>query len=660
MALTKVTGQVIKNTTDVTVGVLTVTNTLSVGGTVSIGGTLTYEDVTNVDAVGLITARNGIVVGSGITLSKDGDIFATGISTFTGLVDANGGAHIDNLRLGIDADNDITTSAGNLTLDSAGGNVVINDNLDVDGTTTVDGDFSIADKIIHTGDINTTIRFPAADTVSVETAGSEAARISSDGDLGVGMSDPWARLVVHETSSNTSLTGHNYLASQSGMSIENGSTTDGCFSVYTARVKNAAGTQQSGSLAFKSVNSAYSPEIHLTQRTGSGTQATRIAIDSSGRLLIGHSQTTSKDRQIQLVGTDADSSAYMALRHSADANGSRIDLCKSRNATPGSNTIVQEDDVLGSIDFLGDDGTDVQSVGASIIAQVDDTPGTNDMPSRLVFRTTPDGSNATVERVRIKSSGETMIKGDDNPCLSVDRGSANTTNINILYNGSNRAQLSAASGGFEMSAVGDIPMQLFTNGTEKVRVLGGSMPVLKTGAVAVTDIYNTSGTGNEGAWLVAGGSSQFAASNTNVMRVNRKSSNGTIIKFYYNGSETGSISTNGNNLPSDRNYKKNISDLNLGLSLVNKLKPSQFNFKVDEPNTPVMYGLIAQELEESLISEGVTKNSTQLIQHHPTDNDKESDYDVDYLKLVPILINSIKELSTEIETLKAEVAALKS
>ena len=83
MALTKVTGQVIKNTTDVTVGVLTVTNTLAVGGTVSIGGTLTYEDVTNVDAVGLITARNGIVVGSGITLSKDGDIFATGVTTAT-------------------------------------------------------------------------------------------------------------------------------------------------------------------------------------------------------------------------------------------------------------------------------------------------------------------------------------------------------------------------------------------------------------------------------------------------------------------------------------------------------------------------------------------------------------------------------------------------
>ena len=99
MALTKVTGQVIKNTTDVTVGVLTVTNTLAVGGTVSIGGTLTYEDVTNVDAVGLITARNGIVVGSGITLSKDGDVFVTGISTFGGAIKGSSGTFTDAVTI---------------------------------------------------------------------------------------------------------------------------------------------------------------------------------------------------------------------------------------------------------------------------------------------------------------------------------------------------------------------------------------------------------------------------------------------------------------------------------------------------------------------------------------------------------------------------------
>ena len=37
----------------------------------------------------------------------------------------------------------------------------------------ITGDLSIADKIVHTGDTNTAIRFPAADTNTAETGGSE-------------------------------------------------------------------------------------------------------------------------------------------------------------------------------------------------------------------------------------------------------------------------------------------------------------------------------------------------------------------------------------------------------------------------------------------------------------------------------------------------------
>ena len=155
MALTKVTGQVIKNTTDVTVGVLTVTNTLAVGGTVSIGGTLTYEDVTNVDAVGLITARNGIVVGSGITLSKDGDGFFTGVTTATTFV----GALTGNVT-------------GNVTGNISGGTVA-------GSTGTFTGDVDIADKIVHTGDTDTAIRFPSANTVTVEAAGVQKLSLST-------------------------------------------------------------------------------------------------------------------------------------------------------------------------------------------------------------------------------------------------------------------------------------------------------------------------------------------------------------------------------------------------------------------------------------------------------------------------------------------------
>ena len=80
MSLTKI-GSIGINTGIKFAGVTTITtlnsatDTLTIGGPVSIAGTLTYEDVTNVDSVGLITARNGIVVGSGITLRVKMEIY---------------------------------------------------------------------------------------------------------------------------------------------------------------------------------------------------------------------------------------------------------------------------------------------------------------------------------------------------------------------------------------------------------------------------------------------------------------------------------------------------------------------------------------------------------------------------------------------------------
>ena len=97
-------------------------DTLSIGGPVSIAGTLTYEDVTNIDAVGLITARNGIVVGSGITLSKDGDGCFTGVVTATSY--AGSGANLT----GIDTDLVSDTSpqlGGNLDVNTK--NIIFGD-----------------------------------------------------------------------------------------------------------------------------------------------------------------------------------------------------------------------------------------------------------------------------------------------------------------------------------------------------------------------------------------------------------------------------------------------------------------------------------------------------------------------------------------------------
>ena len=143
------------------------------------------------------------------------------------------------------------------------------------------------------------------------------------------------------------------------------------------------------------------------------------------------------------------------------------------------------------------------------------------------------------------------------------------------------------------------------------------------------------------------------------LSLNRTDSHGVVVGYYYDGSSVGSISTNANSLPSDKNFKRDISDLDVGLNLVNKLKPSQYNYKIDSEDCPKMYGLVAQDLEQSLEEVGIEKNSTWLLQHEPNEDEKQSDYNLDYLKLTPILIKAIQEQQEQIEDLQSEINILK-
>ena len=72
-------------------------------GNVSVGGTLTYDDVTNIDSVGLITARSGINV-------------LAGVSTFAAQIEANGGTKITGSQtsnISAMGANSVDCSAGN-------------------------------------------------------------------------------------------------------------------------------------------------------------------------------------------------------------------------------------------------------------------------------------------------------------------------------------------------------------------------------------------------------------------------------------------------------------------------------------------------------------------------------------------------------------------
>ena len=71
----------------VVTGVLTAT-TGNITGNMTVGGVLTYEDVTNIDSVGIITARSGIRIGAGESIGSDGAdaVFYGDGSNLTGVI----------------------------------------------------------------------------------------------------------------------------------------------------------------------------------------------------------------------------------------------------------------------------------------------------------------------------------------------------------------------------------------------------------------------------------------------------------------------------------------------------------------------------------------------------------------------------------------------
>ena len=123
---------------------------------------------------------------------------------------------------------------------------------------------------------------------------------------------------------------------------------------------------------------------------------------------------------LQINGTSGALSGLQTGRWSGDTGPATISLVKSRGGTVGTAGVVSNSDGLGNLTWFGDDGTDVASQAASIGAYVDGTPGSNDMPGRIVFSTTPDGAAATVARLTLYSTGWLDLLDGHNPDRSTD------------------------------------------------------------------------------------------------------------------------------------------------------------------------------------------------------------------------------------------------
>lgn len=152
-------------------------------------------------------------------------------------------------------------------------------------------------------------------------------------------------------------------------------------------------------------------DVYLNNAADFRFTANLLAALDGSSVVVGHTAaiTTSAAGTLQVLGTAAADSTAVIGRWSADASGPVLSLVKSRNAAIGSSTIIQNDDVLGTVEFMADDGGDFATPGATIFARVNGTPGANDLPTELVFATTADAGNTVTERMFLVATGRLGI-----------------------------------------------------------------------------------------------------------------------------------------------------------------------------------------------------------------------------------------------------------
>ena len=195
-----------------------------------------------------------------------------------------------------------------------------------------------------------------------------------------------------------------------------------------------------------------------------GTEAIRV--DNSRRLLVGTSSSRSIDglsAAIQCEGTVGSTAAHSAYRTSNDQYGAYFLFGKSRSTSLGGSALVSSGDEIGILTFCGADGTDTNSIAARIGAYVDGTPGSNDMPGRLVFSTTADGASSPTEQLRITSdryvrlasgSGGIQFNGDTAATNALDDYEEGTWTP-IIKSGSNTISVSGGNPRYTYTKIGN-------------------------------------------------------------------------------------------------------------------------------------------------------------------------------------------------------------
>ena len=472
---------------------------------------------------------------------------------------------------------------------------------------------------INNGDgVNAPLRFEYAAAGSSHPGfgnGTLGMMMKHDGNIGIGTASPDNKLHVFAGDSSGSS------SAQAQFTIENSGNSGLQFLAGTSSVSEIrfgdSGDNGAGSIAYSHSDNSI--------RFGTNNGIEKVRIDANGRLLVGTLSSSGSDATVQSIGS------YPAQFHRGqnDTGGPNVVLSKSRNTTYGSNTIVQSGDILGTIEFHGDDGTDYQSAGAYIQAFVDGAVGINSMPGRIVFSTTASGASAPTQRMTINSSGQLLV-GAATAELALS-----TLEAHKPSGGSNLIRVqSGAQGSNELQDGEEVSFaaQGFANSNGRQGKIGA---------------YKHSGITNAAGYIFLdqedGGNSWIWSDNSGVLRISAVQTHiGTT-----SGSAVGDQT-------SDERLKNVGGNVVYGLNEILQLQPKQYALKT-EPDTNKL-GFIAQEVLP-IIPEAVFDTNEELEGHQEGDSTK---LGMQYVQLIPVLVNAIKEQQETITDLQTRLAALEA
>jgi hypothetical protein len=230
--------------------------------------------------------------------------------------------------------------------------------IDVTGTVAAAAGTALLPSITTTGDLNTGMWFPAADTIAFSEGGVEALRINSSGNVGIGTSSPAANSLTLE---------NKYL------SFSNSQTKLGDNGIVT-------GAAADGNTRLEYYNGKY---FTIAQ---SGTE--RMRIDSSGNVGIGTSSPAS------------DTANERILQVNAPTTFATLSLSTSRANVSGDN--------IGKISFDVLNNTATYRSRAQITTESAGSTA-NKYGANMIFSTASDNTTEALERMRIDSSGNLLV-----------------------------------------------------------------------------------------------------------------------------------------------------------------------------------------------------------------------------------------------------------